>query len=95
MPRKVSRRNLPQKRVYFKLDTPEAKEVVLSGSFNNWETDSKRLKQDRKGVWRTWLMLEPGVYEYRFVVDGQWQNDPDAEVVPNAYGAQNSVRIVS
>ena len=33
-------------------------------------------------------------YEYRFLVDGQWQNAPDAEVVPNPYGGQNCVQVI-
>ena len=40
------------------------------------------------------MMLEPGTYEYRFLVDGEWQTDPDAEVVSNPYSTQNCVQIV-
>lgn len=86
---------MPKKKgVYFRLKAPEAREVALCGSFNDWDTRACLLKRDRKGVWRTRLSLAPGIYEYRFLVDGQWQNDPDAEVTPNPYGAHNSVRVV-
>ena len=94
MPRKNSLKQLPKKRVYFKLTAPEAKEVKLLGGFNNWNPDARPLKQDKKGIWRTWLMLEPGTYEYRFLVDGAWQNDPYSEVVSNPYGTQNCVQVV-
>ncbi|OGG55495.1 MAG: hypothetical protein A3F84_18790 [Candidatus Handelsmanbacteria bacterium RIFCSPLOWO2_12_FULL_64_10] len=95
MPRKNNRRHPPKKRVYFKLKAPKAEEVTLCGTFNNWETHSQRLRRDKKGVWGTSLVLEPGTYEYRFLVDGEWQNDPDAEMVaPNPYGTQNCVRMV-
>tara|TARA_B100000949_G_scaffold192062_1_gene175842 strand:+ start:152 stop:439 length:288 start_codon:yes stop_codon:yes gene_type:complete len=89
-----SHRKPSKKRVYFTLTAPEAKEVKLLGIFNNWNPEARLLKQDRKGIWRTWMMLEPGTYEYRFLVDGEWQNDPDAEVVSNPYSTQNCVQVV-
>lgn len=95
MPRKNNRKHPSKKRVYFKLQALDATEVILAGSFNNWDTHSRHLKQGKKGLWRTYLTLEPGTYEYRFLVDGQWQNDPDAEVAPNPYGTENCVRIVA
>jgi len=34
----------------------------------------------------------PGRYEYRFVVDGQWRDDPACtERVPNGFGSENCV----
>ena len=78
------------RRVYFKLAAPEAQKVHLCGSFNDWETGSRELKRNKKGEWTGYLQLEPGTYEYRFVVDGQqWHNSPDTELVPNPYGTQN------
>ena len=39
--------------------------------------------------------LEPGQYEYRLRVDGDWTNDPQAEAyVPNTFGTENCVRLV-
>ena len=95
MPAKRPIRRELKKRVYFKLDAPEARDVILCGSFNNWDAGSNPLKRDKRGVWRTWLMLKPGRYEYRFLVDGEWENDPGAEVVPNPYGAKNCLRTVT
>ena len=85
-----------KRRVNFTLTSPEAKEVKLSGSFNDWNPENQPLKRNRNGVWETCLVLEPGTYQYRFLVDGQWQDDPHADDhVPNEYGTQNSVRIVA
>jgi len=37
-------------------------------------------------------LLTPGRYEYRFLVDGQWRNDPEcAECVANPFGSENCV----
>ena len=95
MPRKNARKLPSKKRVQFKLADPEAKEVTLAGSFNDWDPTARFLKVDGKGIWKTSMMLGPGAYEYRFLVDGQWQNDPKAEGVHNPYGSQNSVRDVA
>ncbi|MBI3987920.1 MAG: hypothetical protein HY343_13430, partial [Lentisphaerae bacterium] len=43
-------------------------------------------------VWRLRLPLTPGFYEYRYMVDGDWQNDPRAcGYVRNAFGSFNCV----
>jgi 1,4-alpha-glucan branching enzyme len=85
---------MTRRRVCFKLKAPEAREVVLFGTFNNWESGFRTLKRTETGVWRTYLMLEPGIYEYRFRVDGEWRNDPEAETVPNLFGDENCLQVV-
>ena len=41
------------------------------------------------------MPLEPGVHEYRFLVDGQWRDDEHCpERKPNGLGALNCVREV-
>ena len=77
------------RRVYFKLDAPDADEVTVSGTFNDWDGEPRRLKKNRKGAWSAYLQLEPGVHEYRFLVDGEWQNPPEAETMPNPFGTEN------
>jgi 1,4-alpha-glucan branching enzyme len=81
-----------KKRVTFKLHNPGAKQVLLAGTFNDWSTEGRPLKPDASGTWRTWTMLPPGVYEYRFLVDGQWQDDPECEERrSNEFGTSNCV----
>ncbi|OGG43991.1 MAG: hypothetical protein A3F84_15405 [Candidatus Handelsmanbacteria bacterium RIFCSPLOWO2_12_FULL_64_10] len=92
MLRKNSGDRAPKRRISFSLEAPGAKEVSLAGTFNGWEVRS--LKRDGQGVWGASLTLTPGTYEYRFLVDGEWQNDPGAEVALNPYGTQNCVRVV-
>jgi hypothetical protein len=47
------------------------------------------------GKWAKELALPPGRYEYRFVVDGQWVDDPAAtELIPNSFGTANAVLLV-
>lgn len=81
-----------KKRVYFRLQAPKAKEVNVVGSFNGWE--ERPLKKQKDGEWSTWTNLESGRYEYRFLIDGQWQNAPGAETVANAFGTENNLLTV-
>ncbi|MDH7598615.1 MAG: AAA family ATPase [Sedimentisphaerales bacterium] len=72
---------------------PRAKTVQIAGDFNNWRPDLTPLqKVNDNGVWQVKLELPPGCYRYRYVVDGQWQQDPYNErVEPNPFGEYNSV----
>lgn len=76
----------------FKLYAPQAKKVVLSGSFNKWDTKKLTAKKDTKGNWLAKASLKPGKYEYKFIVDGSWTNDPRCTLcVPNSLGSHNCV----
>jgi 1,4-alpha-glucan branching enzyme len=81
--------------VEFKLTAPKARSVSVAGTFNGWDPRSNPLNKESGGVWRAFLPLSPGRYEYRFVVDAQWQEDPAAkESTFNPYGGRNSVFVV-
>jgi 1,4-alpha-glucan branching enzyme len=83
------------KKVAFAFPSPEAKQVSLVGEFNHWDRDANPMKKDRKGVWKATVSLEPGRYEYRFFVDGAWENDPSCPgCVVNEFGSLNCVKIV-
>ena len=94
MPRKNGRKAPTRRRVSFKLSAPEAQKVHLAGSFNEWDLASRILRRDTKGIWKTSMLLEPGTYEFRFLVDDEWRNDPEAEQVTNAFGSSNSLLTV-
>jgi 1,4-alpha-glucan branching enzyme len=80
-----------KKRVYFRYSSSDAKKVAVVGSFSHWK-EVRLLKKGKGGDWRTWMNLEPGVYEYRFLIDGQWANDPECDHrVPNEFGSENDV----
>ena len=82
-------------REVFEFSAPDAKEVYLVGTFNNWKTTETPMKKDKKGVWKKTLSLEAGEYQYRFLVNGNWENDPScSSCVPNEFGSQNCVRVV-
>ncbi|MEW6100785.1 MAG: glycogen-binding domain-containing protein [Candidatus Omnitrophota bacterium] len=76
----------------FRIYAPTARKVSLAGSFNNWDPKKLTAKKDTKGNWKVKVNLKPGRYEYKFVVDGNWQNDPSCNAcVPNSLGSQNCI----
>lgn len=82
------------KKVRFQLDT-EAREVLLLGDFTGWLDAPIKLKKSRNGPWKADVRLSPGRYEYRFLVDGAWVDDPECSCrVTNEFGSENSVRVV-
>ena len=74
------------------LQQPGATSVFIAGSFNDWSPDSTPLAKNGDGAWAVEIALPPGRHEYRFVVDGEWADDPQAaEVAPNSFGGVNAV----
>jgi chromosome partitioning protein len=81
--------------VLFKLEAPDAKRVALIGDFNSWEEPIELNDDDEDGVWTTIARLDPGTYQYKFLVDDAWRSDPCNPVeVDDAYGGRNSVVVV-
>ena len=62
--------------VTFRYANSSASAVYLAGSMNNWSTSANKMTKGSNGVWTLTLTLDPGVYEYKFVVDGEWIMDP-------------------
>ncbi len=77
------------------LTHPTAQEVCIAGSFNDWHPTVTPMIRLEDGKWAKELALPPGRYEYRFIVDGQWVDDPAAtELIPNSFGTANAVLVV-
>jgi anti-sigma factor RsiW len=72
---------------------PGARTVQLAGDFNGWNPASTSLEQISDGAWAVTIPLQPGRYEYSFVVDGQqWIADPfAAEQSDDGFGSRNAV----
>ena len=94
-PAPVAKKSSPaRKAVTFTLRADSGKKVFLAGTFNNWDPAAKPMNE-KKGVYSVSLRLEPGKYEYKFVVDGTWCADPEClDCVPNDQGTLNSVIVV-
>ncbi|MDV6031432.1 MAG: glycoside hydrolase family 13 [Phycisphaera sp. RhM] len=82
----------------FECHAPEAEKVFLAGSFNEWNPEVTPMDKTDNGKWTAKLKLEPGRYEFKFVVDGQWCCEANchasaecAQCVPNDFGTMNRV----
>ena len=87
---KSARISSTMSKVEFAYHAPDAKKVSLAGKFNDWNTQSFPMKKDKDGTWRIKVTLSPGMYEYKYFVDGAWSQDlPCADLAPNPFGTFN------
>jgi 1,4-alpha-glucan branching enzyme len=85
-----------KKRIFFEVQARPGSEVLIAGSFNNWDVSSKKKKslvdKDGNGTFTCALMLPPGRYEYKFNINGEWIADEKRQDwVANPHGTLNSV----
>jgi hypothetical protein len=82
-----------QRLVTVQFNAPEAREVAVLGAFNAWVPIELDKRED--GSWRRELLLAPGRYPYKLLVDGQLKPDPAAvRFEPDGFGGRNSLLIV-
>ena len=80
----------------FSFSAPDASSVQLVGDFTQWQERPINLKKGADGMWRTAVALAPGTHHYRFLVDGEWRDDPECTLhEPNPYGGENMARKVA
>lgn len=85
-----------KQKVTFTYFAPQAASVFVAGDFTKWEASPISLVKETSGNWKTTVALKPGKYQYRLLVDGQWQNDPACpDVQPNEFGSANCILSVA
>ena len=91
--KEILKENLPKlKTVTLKISAPLAKEVYLAGEFNSWKLDDSSRMELTNGCWTKRLDLSSGKYRYRFVIDGNWSEDPANPLTQlNSYGTLDSL----
>jgi len=84
------------KKVEFVLEAPAANSVKLAADFTDWEKSPLEMQHAADGRWSAVVPLAPGQYSYRFIVDGQWFDDPsNTRHAPNPFGTENAVVTVA
>lgn len=66
------------KPVNFVCIAPAAKKVSLVGEFNGWNEERNPMHRQPDGAWLVQIPLHHGHHQYRFIVDGKPQLDPNA-----------------
>jgi 5'-AMP-activated protein kinase regulatory beta subunit len=85
-----------RKKITFSLEATNATQVFLMGDFNSWNPKKHPMKKDENGIWEKAVIIPPGTYEYKFLVDGRWEEDPqNVQKRLNNYGTYNNVLNVS
>jgi len=77
-----------------KICDSKAHTVAIAGDFNGWNPQANLLEDpEGDGIWTGILRLEPGRYEYMFVLDGEkWFPDPNAlRYVKDGFGNKNAI----
>lgn len=85
-------------RAKFSLYAPQAHEITLIGDFNGWGSEQPlQLRPQDKGIWTVEVPLNPGSYQYAFLIDGATMvTDPRAEQhVNDGFGRRNALITVA
>ena len=77
----------------FFLKGDKFKEVYVIGDFNNWtKKEPHKMKKVGNQTWSVTIPLKKGKYNYKFLANEQWLNDPNNSLQKDdAYGGKNSI----
>jgi 1,4-alpha-glucan branching enzyme len=92
----MTAKKIIRRRITFTCNAQSDSTVFVAGSFNDWSETAKPLKEAKQsGIFKGVLLLEPGRYEYKLLVNDVWSVDPCCpDWVSNDIGSLNSVLIV-
>lgn len=99
----MAKATVKKKKVVLNFEGEKGSEVLVAGSFNDWDLQPKKkgnkakvLKEKDGGQFTINMFLPEGEYEYKFFVNGEWKEDSNAEVrKQNVFGTFNSILTVA
>lgn len=78
--------------IRFALSAPGAATVTVAGDFNGWNPTTHPLSAVGDGVWELWIPLEPGSYQYLYLVDGSPVVPPESRItLDDGFGGRNGL----
>ena len=78
-------------RVEFSCESSAGHTVMVAGSFNDWAPVPMSFDAGSNQA-TVAFKLNPGYYEYRFIIDGEWITDESNPAISaNDFGTLNSV----
>lgn len=85
-----------RKPIHFICLAQQAREVFITGTFNDWNPRSHPMQRQVDGSWHISVEFSHGSHPYQFLVDGQPMNDPKAHgIIRDAQGNRVSMLMVS
>jgi 1,4-alpha-glucan branching enzyme len=87
----------PVCKVTFSVEAKTANQASVIGDFNNWSIEEGALSKLKNGTFKATFELDKDAsYEFKYVVDGAFVNDPEADSFKwnDFAGAENSVLVV-
>lgn len=82
-----------QKVTFYTHKMPDVSTVYLVGDFNEWDESLEPMEKLKDGRFKATIKLDAGhEYQFRYLADGEWHNDWEADkYVPNPFSGDNSV----
>ncbi len=88
----ANERHAPIQEVVMNFEDLACRRLQIAGDFNNWIPDNGVETRKQDDTWQKVLHVPEGAYEYRVIIDGIWQQDPNNPYeVPNQLGGNNSL----
>jgi 1,4-alpha-glucan branching enzyme len=84
----------PVCKVTFSVDAKDSNSASVVGDFNNWNISEGILSKQKNGTFKaTFDLPKDSSYEFKYVVDGAFLNEPeaDSQIWNDFAGAENSL----
>ena len=95
-PKKGTQKMKKTKRQTFNYSAHGATNVMLVGDFTNWQKNPISMHKGKGELRTAAVELSPGEHHYRFIVDGEWRDDPECTLrVSNPFGSEDMVAEVA
>ncbi|MGM0441584.1 MAG: glycogen-binding domain-containing protein [Elusimicrobiota bacterium] len=76
--------------VVFYFERSQTENVAVAGDFSNW--NRVPLEEVEDGIFKKEISVDPGRYQYKLIVDGNWVTDPEnSKKISDGRGGKNSL----
>ena len=79
---------------YIKFKNKKPKSVLISGSFDSWKVKHPLIYDLSQNIWSISLNLKQGKYYYKYIIDGNWQINPNEKREKSEDGIINNYVII-
>ena len=79
---------------YIKLKNKRPKSVLISGSFDGWNKKHPLIYDETKDIWIITINLNKGKYYYKYIIDGNWEINPNEKSEKGEDGIINNYIII-